>query len=102
MSFGGYIKAFGKMPGHPFHAVWIRNDLKEMQRFIDGFIEPVQITDDIAVICNEDGRLLGMPHNCEICGIDFCGPLLIVGVKGDEFTDIPEGALEFIEQNTEE
>lgn len=102
MSFGGYIKAFGKMPGHPYHAVWIRNDLKEMQRFIDGFIEPVQITDDIAVICNEDGRLLGMPHNCEICGIDFCGPLLIVGVDGDEFTDIPEGSIEFIEANTEE
>lgn len=102
MSFGGYIKAFGKMPGHPYHAVWIKNDLKELQRFVGGYIEAVDITDDITVLCNEDGRFWEMPHNCAVCGIDFVGPILIVGVDGEEMTDIPEGAIEFIESNTED
>jgi hypothetical protein len=30
-----------------------------------------------------------MPLNCEFCGINFYGPILLVGVDGDEFTDAP-------------
>lgn len=30
-----------------------------------------------------------MPHNCIYEGVDFVGPILIVGVNGDEFCDSP-------------
>lgn len=89
MSFGGYIKAFGKMPGHPFHAVWIRNDLKEMQRFIDGFIETVTLDRDVVLICDEEGLLKGKRFNATVGCIDIMGDFLVVGVDGEEFADCP-------------
>ena len=47
------------------------------------------VAEDLTIICNEEGRLLGLPHNCKICGVDFVGPIIFVGVEGDELTDIP-------------
>jgi len=41
------------------------------------------------IICNEEGRLIGLPHCCTICGIDFVGTIVIAGVEGEEFADLP-------------
>lgn len=103
MSFGGYIKAFGKQPGHPYHTFWIRNDLKELQRFVGGYIETVTVAPKLVLICNEEGRLQDMGFNCEICGINFVGPILAVGTDDEgNFTDMPDWAVEFLRENTED
>ena len=34
--------------------------------------------------------LLGMPYNCRFFGVDFVGPILVVGRNKDEFCDVPE------------
>lgn len=44
---------------------------------------------DCVIICNEEGRLMGLPHCCRICGVDFVGTVVIAGVAGEEFTDLP-------------
>lgn len=41
------------------------------------------------MICNEEGRILDLPYNMTFLGHRFCGPILIVGIKGEEFTDCP-------------
>ena len=43
---------------------------------------------DAAIICNEEGRLMGLAHNCTVLGVDFCGTILVAGVKGDEFSSL--------------
>ena len=48
------------------------------------------IASDAVIICNEEGRILGLSDNCRVCGVDFVGTVLIVGTKGDEFCDAPE------------
>ena len=48
------------------------------------------IASDAVIICNEEGRILGLSDNCRVCGVDFVGTVLIVGTKGDEFCDVPE------------
>ena len=48
------------------------------------------IASDAVIICNEEGRILGLPDNCRVCGVDFVGTVLIVGIKGDAFCDVPE------------
>ena len=48
---------------------------------------------DAAIICNEEGRLMGLPYNCNLLGVSFVGPILIVGVDGEEFTGLPEDML---------
>lgn len=40
------------------------------------------------MICNEEGRLQGLPHNCTFLGVDFVGPILIASRAGDEFADL--------------
>lgn len=72
-----------------FHEVIVPNRLKTLQQIVGGYIETVTIADDACVICNEDGRLQGLPYNCNFCGTDYYGSTLIVGVDGDEFCDVP-------------
>ena len=83
------IKVFTKRPGCIPRSVWITNSLPNLQNAVGGYIEAVTLTADLVVICNEEGRILGLPHNCEICGVDFCGDIIIAGVRGDEFADVP-------------
>ena len=88
------IRVFTKRPGCPPRSVWVTNSLKNLQNAVGGYIETVTLTADLVVICNEEGRILGLPHNCEICGVDFCGDIIIAGVRGDEFADVPVGIKE--------
>lgn len=91
------IRVLHKMPGEDARMVEIENTLEAFQRAVDGYIEGVRIATDCAVVCNEEGRLLGMDYNCRICGVDFVGPVVIAGVKRDEFTDVPVGVTDFEE-----
>ena len=43
----------------------IRGDLKSMQTIVGGLIEAIYPFDDpeIALICNDEGKILGLPYN---------------------------------------
>ncbi|MDO4750120.1 MAG: DUF3846 domain-containing protein [Eubacteriales bacterium] len=79
------IKDPGKKPRH----VNIENSLKNLQSTVGGYIETVTISEDAVIICNEEGRLQGLPYCCTICGVDFVGTVVIAGVAGEEFADLP-------------
>lgn len=66
----------------------IPNTLEELQESVGGYIESCTFATNAAVICNEEGRLRGLPYNCRFLGVDFVGPILIVGIDGDEFADL--------------
>ena len=84
------MKALIKNPGdESFREIITDNDLHSLLRLVGGYIETVTLATDCCVICNEEGRLQGMPHNCNFCGIDFVGPILIVGVDEADFCDVP-------------
>lgn len=85
------MKAIIKRPFEPVgRIIEIDNTLEALQTAVGGYIEAVPVCTDFAIICNEEGRIKGLPHNCTICGVDFVGVILAVGVDGDEFCDIPE------------
>lgn len=65
------------------------NSLENLQRYVGGHVETVTFAADMCVICDEEGRLKGKPYNCTVCGVDFVGDILLVGVKGTEFADLP-------------
>ena len=79
------IKDPGKKPRH----VYIENSLKNLQTTVGGYIETVTLSEDAVIICNEEGRLRGLPYCCTICGVDFVGTVVIAGVKDEEFSDLP-------------
>ena len=82
------MKVIYKAPGAAPEIRDIPNTLQELQESVGGYIETVTIATDAVIICNEECRLLALPHNCRFCGIDFCGPILIAGYSGDEFVSL--------------
>ena len=72
-----------------FRQIVVPNDLHVLQQLVDGYIETVTFASDACVICNEDGRIKELEHNCYFCGIGFVGTILIVGIDGDDFCDCP-------------
>ena len=84
------MKAIRKKPGCAPEIIEVENTLKALQQEVGGYIETVTIASDAVVICNEEGRILGLPDNCRVCGVDFVGTILVVGRNKDEFCDVPE------------
>ena len=84
------MKAIRKKPGCAPEIIEVENTLKALQREVSGYIETVTIASDAVIICNEEGRILGLPDNCRVCGVDFVGTILVVGRNKDEFCDVPE------------
>lgn len=72
----------------------VENTLEALQEVVDGYIETVPILPGEAVmIVNEEGRLRGMAVNTIasiVSNRHIVGPALIVGVDGEEFTDVSE------------
>lgn len=83
------MKAIRKKPGCAPEIIEVENTLKALQDEVGGHIEVVTVASDTAIICNEEGRILGLPDNGRVCGVDVVGTVLIVGTKGEEFCDVP-------------
>lgn len=84
------MKVIIKRPFEPVGRIReIPNTLKALQEQVGGFIEVLTVATDMALICNEEGRLMGLPYNCDVLGISFVGTIMAVGVDGEEFTDVP-------------
>ena len=88
---GVIIKEPGRVPRH----VNISDTLESLQKTVGGLIETVTLCSDLVAICDEQGRLKGKPYCCNIGGVDFYGTVILAGVDGDEFADIPCGYGDF-------
>lgn len=72
----------------------IENTLEAMQEAVGGYIETVTIASNCCLICNEEGRIRNLrPQTIGTLGT-YYGNVLLVGVKDDEFTDVPEIAIQ--------
>lgn len=72
------------------------NTLKAFQKAVGGYIETVTITPEIVIICNEEGKLRGLPYNVTIGREDFVGTIVVAGVKEDEFSSVRAAAIPLI------
>ena len=68
----------------------ISGTLESLQAEVGGYIESVKLfsDEDVTALVDEEGRLKGKPRNK--CFKDFVGDFIFVGVKDDEFCDVPE------------
>ena len=83
-----------KLEGKSITETDIENTLEALQKAVDGYIETVTLVQGRSVmIVNEEGLLRGMSPNpiaSLAAGTQIVGPAVVVGVDGDEFTDVPE------------
>ena len=81
----------------------IGNTLKDMQRMVSGYIQAYYPwMDEVAIICNDEGKIMGFPFNRPIFGehgelVDIiAGTFFLCGAPMDsgKFTDLPEDLIE--------
>ena len=89
------IKVVIKRPGEKPYVTNISNTLKNLQSTVEGPIETVTLFSDMVIICNEEGRLHELPHNCNLFGVNFVGTLVFCGTDGEGFTDLPLSFADF-------
>ena len=84
-------------PGRYPKLIEIEDTLEAMQSLVEGDIEEyMPFEDEVAIICNEEGLLMGLAPNCSFLGIPFVGTILIVGRSGEEFCSLSHTAQQLI------
>lgn len=68
----------------------IGDDLKSLQQVVGGLIEATYPYDDpVAIICNEEGKNLGLPLNRRLESYDIiAGTFIICGLSEDNFDSL--------------
>ena len=83
-----------KLEGRKHETIDIENTLEALQNAVGGYIETVRLmVDDAVMIVNEEGLLQGLPYNTAASNLamqPIHGTAVVVGVCGEEFTDIPD------------
>lgn len=90
------IRVLRKRPSKAVEEIQIDNTLVALQKEVGGYIESVTVATDLVILCDEEGRLKGKTYNCNLLGVDFVGSIIVAGVNGDEFSDVPKGVLELL------
>ena len=86
------IRVIYKPAGKRYEVRRIPNTLEACQELVGGYIEPVTVCTDLVLVCNEEGRNLGLGPN-PFLGYDFRGDWFLCGRDGEEFADVPEDFL---------
>ena len=66
------------------------NDLKSLQRAVDGHIAPVYLGDGTILMCNDEAKLIGMDGNRRLGDSTIAGPFFIVGEDGKDFRSLTD------------
>ena len=95
------MKCIIKRPFEPIGRIKeIPNTLERLQTIVDGYIETVTVKagdKKLVIICNEEGKLTRMAPNFRIGSKQIVGTVIVVGVDGEEFTDVPIDLGEWLE-----
>ena len=85
----GKIKVIVKRPDERVgHIEEIENKLESFQDIVEGYIEEVFLSSSLVFICNEEGKIRGMRYNFSTDSDDIMGPVIICGIKGEDFSDV--------------
>jgi hypothetical protein len=71
-------------PGKPAYKTEIENALTPMQRLVGGYLEMFcPFEDNAVIVCNEEGKIKGLPFNRTVHGEPMVGNLVIIGDDGE-------------------
>lgn len=86
-------------PGKEARTIEMKDELSEMQKLVGGYIEEyMPFEDDVALICNDEGKMNAMPLNRGIYSEDgqlqdiIAGPFFIcyAPIESESFLSLPE------------
>lgn len=84
-------------PGKEARLAEIGADLKSLQTAVGGYIEAAYFFDDpVALICNEEGKVYGLPYNRAVRDDAgkvqdiIAGPFFVCGLGEESFCSLPK------------
>ncbi len=88
------MKIIVKHPGNKPHVEEVEDDLKTYQNIVGGYIEIVHIDGDILLVCNEEGKLEGLPYNFYMGDDIIVGTVFFVGRDMEDFRSLTDDEAE--------
>ena len=68
----------------------IENELQPMKEIVGGYIETFTQRDGLIIVCNEEGKLIGLPYNRTMFGEPIVGNFFMCRSQDCEFSDITD------------
>lgn len=86
------IKVMIKEPYKAPYEAEIENELAEFQRIVGGHIETFlcPLVPGVKIICNEEGKIMGLAPNFALMPNIICGTVIVVGDGGEEFISLTD------------
>ena len=84
------VKKAGQMP----EVRDVENDLHVFNEIVGGYIETVNVIDNILCVCNEEGKLKGLPLNLFLNGDLIVGDVFFCAFDGEDFTSLEDYQIE--------
>ena len=92
------MKVLAVEPDKDAYIINISNELSEMQDIIEGYIQVIQIEENVVLVCNEEGKLIGLRPNRAIYHDGFvdiiAGNFFLCECDGENFTSISDENIE--------
>ena len=74
----------------------INGELHEMQEIVGGYIECINIVDNILCVCNEEGKLMGLPQNFAFNGDIIVGDVFFCVGGEEDFESLSDDKIELL------
>lgn len=68
----------------------VEDDLKAYQALVGGYVEQVTLSNKLALVCDEEGRLTGKAFNGMVAGHDIRGDYFFIGLRGGNWRSLTE------------
>ena len=96
------IRVLKVEPGRAPEEVTMPNTLEALQAAVGGDIEAMGLDTDAYLVCNELGKLAGLPANRRVHGETIAGTFLIVGCADGEFCSLSDEDAAYYDQELSE
>ncbi len=90
----GLLKIVYVEPGHAPFVSEIADDFRALQKAVDGPFEPIYMGDGTVLVCNDNGKLIGMEGNRRLGDSIIAGPFFMVGENGDNFRSLTDSEID--------
>lgn len=89
------IRVLKVEPGAVPEVVTIPNTLEAFQEAVGGYIEALGLDCGVCLVCNEEGKLMGLPANRRLGGDIIAGTFLVVGETDGEFCSLGDADMAY-------
>lgn len=90
------MKVVVKKAGHEPEVREIKSELHEMQSIVGGYIQCVNVVDNILCVCNEEGKLMGLTPNFIFNEDVIVGDVFFCAAGEEDFESLNDDQVELL------